>query len=376
MHDQQQDPRREPKKSLATMDRRTAIKASLTSAAAAGATFQPQVLGFVQPRKNLSGDGNGIFSFRPAGATVCETVQITGRGFGLNTANVLCSTRNPAVHFQTGQVLDQRILTQPRFGTITVPGPLNVTLGQGGFATPTPNEFPDTLFPYGRFWAWRANGGPAYVSQDPFVFLPPTTMSAGELIFEGRRETAQIRTLITLPLNDDCCFVAPYNTFVAFSLNMQNHTADQQLAAQGQFWAQAEFGPRALAKAIGSVIVSTVLSLTGIELTFSTLSLAADRAYLDINRPGFTYDTAHLALRLNTNGRVEDCRPPDSQNFDSVSMNSHSLASLGINSLSVDSGSVASVSMSVPSEDPCTPSIQAQCDSMSIGIDYPPFLFQ
>lgn len=361
-HDQQQE---EPR-SFATMDRRTAIKASLTTAAAAGATFQPQVLGFVQPRKNLSGDGTGIFDVRPLSATVCNTVQITGRGFGLNSGNVLCTTRNGSTHFQPGHVVDQRILTQIRFGDVTNTGPLKVTLGEGGFATPS--NFPEDIIPYGRFWAWRANGGASFESQNFFIFQPPTSIPAGEVWFSGRRTPGQLQTTITLPLNDDCCFVAQHGSFVAFSLNMQNSVADQQLAAQGQFFVNLHAGPETLAKMIGSIIVSTVLSITGIELTYAAQWVAPNQATLSIERPGFLYDEAYLGIRLNQNGQTNDCGSLQSQDLDSVS---GSIASLARNSQSV-----SSVSMSVPSQDPCPPSVRDQCVSMSISRDFPAFLFR
>ncbi len=345
------------KPSFSAMDRRSAIKTSLAGAAAAGAAFQPKVLGFVQPRKNLSGDGTGIFAVTPSSGTLCSGVQIRGRGFGLDPANIHCTSYPGDLHFQTATCDDQRILTQIRFGHTQTNNALNVSLGQGAYATPS--EFPTNLTPYGRFWAWRSNNSARYLAAAPFVFQPSNTLEPGELRVHGADFTNGALSLyLTLPFNDDCCRHCPAGTFIGWSFYVSDTDRTNQLAAQGQFFVEVEVNGTELLNALGAVVVSTVRSMTGVALTRSVTETSETTARLTLSRPGFNYSLGSLGVRINHFGRTMDCGPIDSQSFDT-----QSIASLG----------AAPPSSSINA---CDSASIAPCDSQSIDMDFPDFLFQ
>ncbi|CAM2007764.1 hypothetical protein [Acanthopleuribacter pedis] len=350
------------------MDRRTAIKASLTSAAAAGATFQPQVLGFVEPRKNLSGDGNGIFSFTPTNVTDCSGIQISGRGFGLEQANVCVFTNQPTVHTTPVFVDDQHVLARVDIGNYSGTDRLYLQRGQGGYETPT--SFPNNLRPHGRFWAWRSNQT-AYVAVNAVRYRQRPDLNPGELIFNGGMTNSWVSTLLSLPLNDTCCHRLPVGSFIRFHFFARN--SNEGIAASGAFFNDIELDAVTLAAAVLNVLKATVASITGRTLqTTVDARQGANQVWAIVNYADFSFTAGSLDLRINTLGDSETCSSIASMSagYDTFGSFSVQPGSLAKNSLS---GSAASVSVT-DSAVSCSNSFPVgQCPS--IDAQFPDFLF-
>lgn len=342
----------------ATIDRRTAIKATLTTAAAAGASFQPRVLGFVEPRKNLSGDGNGIFSFTPTRVSECSGIQISGRGFGLDPQNLLVFTSQGMLHNSVVFADDQRVLTRVDLGREEVTAPLNLQIGVGAYATPL--SLSGTLRPHGRFWAWRSNGTGAYSAARSITYFSRPNLPAGELVYRGYAVSNSVRLDLSLPLNDDCCPQLPAGTFTQFLFQGRNPNDQSGIACSGAFFFDEAVDAQHLAEALASVLRATLRSMLNRDAVISIQqNNGPDDVTVIVNSvDNVVLGVGDLSLRINTLGNTEPCGSIDQDSVPGDSFGSFSVQSAALKgSLSVDG-------CSVPSQ---------QCPS--IGVDFPDFLF-
>lgn len=340
------------------IDRRTAIKATLTTAAAAGASFQPRVLGFVEPRKNLSGEGNGIFSFTPTRVTECSGIQISGRGFGLEAQNMLVFTSQGMLHNSVVFGDDQRVLTRVDLGRDEQAAPLNLQVGIGAYATPL--TLSGALRPHGRYWAWRSNGTGAYSAARAVTYYRRPNVPAGELVYRGYAVANSVRLDLTLPLDDDCCPRLPQGSFTQFFFQGRNPANQSGIACSGAFFFEAAVDAQHLAEALASVLRATLRSMLNRDAVISIQqNNGPDDVTVFVNSvDNVVLAVGDLSLRINTLGNTEPCGSIDQDSLPGDSFGSFSVQSAALK------GSVSVDGCSVPSQ---------QCPS--IGVDFPDFLF-
>ncbi len=341
-----------------TIDRRTAIKATLTTAAAAGASFQPRVLGFVEPRKNLSGEGNGIFSFTPTRVTECSGIQISGRGFGLEAQNMLVFTSQGMLHNSVVFADDQRVLTRVDLGREELSATLHLQVGVGAYATPLTLTGP--LQPHGRYWAWRSNGTGAYSAARAVTYVTRPNLPAGALVYRGHAVANSVRLDLTLPLNDDCCPQLPQGTFTQFFFQARNPADQSGIACSGAFFFEEAVDALHLAEAVVSVLRATLRSMLNRD---AVISIQQNNGPDDVtvvvsSVDGVVLAAGDLSLRLNTLDNPEPCGSIEQDSVPGDSFGSFSVQGAALK------GSVSVDGCSVPSQ---------QCPS--IPVDFPDFLF-